>query len=225
MSPQLHLSTYSEEFNPPGHRRAARPSQARPSSAYRRNNPHPRPDFLFPRKPQTGRGPRPLQQVMAPLALLTPVAQVAPLFPPVRHMSVQCPEDTPAHAQAKQKAADKEVPHKATFHSPKVCVLPPADWLSKPQLLDVPAREKQNQSFLQRKQGKFTGKEAQRRGQIMEPHITPSVQTFRAFAHYSRTNSKATADASGGHSCFHVVKPYKASFYVIHPEFVSEYQR
>ncbi|XP_063067023.1 uncharacterized protein LOC134458556 [Engraulis encrasicolus] len=220
MSPQLHLSTYSEEFNPRGCWRAARPSQVRPSSAYRRNNPHPRPDFLFPRKPQTVRGSRPLQQVMTPLAPLALVAPVAPLFPPVRHMSVQCPEDM--SAQAKQKA-DKEVPPKVAFLSPKACVLPPADWLCKPPP-DVVIREK-HQSSLQRKQGKFTGKEVQRRAQVMDPHMAPSLQALRPLVQYSRTNSKATADASGGHSCFHVVKPFKASFYIIHPEFVSEYQQ
>ncbi|KAG5272843.1 hypothetical protein AALO_G00169910 [Alosa alosa] len=229
MSPQLHLSTYSEEFSPSGRWRAAQPCRPRPSSAHRRNNPHPRPDFLFPWKPQTGRGPRPPQQVTAPLTLMTPVAPVAhgaPLFPPVRHMSTQCPEDMPAHIQARQKAADKEVLQKVALHTPKVCVLPPADWLSKVQSTVAPFREKQPTSSPQRKQGKFAGADAQRRGQVvMDPHIISSLQTVRPPAHYSRSNSKTSSDSSGGHSCFHVVKPFKASFYIIHPEFVSEYQR
>ncbi|XP_031433989.1 uncharacterized protein LOC116222914 [Clupea harengus] len=228
MSPQLHLSTYSEEFSPTGRWRASQPSRPRPSSAHRRNNPHPRPDFLFPRKLQTGWGTRPPQQVMVPLTLMSPlaqVAQVAPLFPPVRHISVQCPEEMPAHPQAKQKAAEKEAPLKVTLHSPKVCVLPPADWLSKVQFVDTPVREKQPPTSLQRKQGRFSGKDAQRRGQVIDSHITSALQTVRPPAHLSRSNSKATSDSSGGHSCFHVVKPFKAGFYIIHPEFVSEYQR
>ncbi|XP_062411228.1 uncharacterized protein LOC134101518 [Sardina pilchardus] len=226
MSPQLHLSTYSDEFSPSGRWRAAQPSRPRPSSAHRRNNPHPRPDFLFPRKPQTGRGPRPPQQATAPLTLVTPAAHGAPLFPPVRHTSVQCPaEDMPAHIQARQKAADKEVLQKVALHTPKVCVLPPADWLSKVPSTDAPFKEKQPTSSPQRKQGKFAGAEAQRRGQVMDPHIISSLQTVRPPAQFSRSNSKTSSDSSGGHSCFHVVKPFKASFYIIHPEFVSECQR
>ena len=63
------------------------------------------------------------------------------------------PEEMPAHPQAKQKAAEKEAPLKVTLHSPKVCVLPPADWLSKVQFVDTPVREKQPPTSLQRKQG------------------------------------------------------------------------
>lgn len=41
MGPQLHFSsTYAEEFSNPAQ---GKPTQPRPSSAYRRNNPHPRP--------------------------------------------------------------------------------------------------------------------------------------------------------------------------------------
>ncbi|KTG42260.1 hypothetical protein cypCar_00009333 [Cyprinus carpio] len=44
MGPQLHFSsTYSEEFSYPAR---VKPTRPRPSSAYRRNNPHPQPEIF-----------------------------------------------------------------------------------------------------------------------------------------------------------------------------------
>ncbi|XP_049322248.1 uncharacterized protein LOC125782394 [Astyanax mexicanus] len=82
MAPQLQLSTYTQEFNYPTQAKTTRP---RPTSAHRRNNPHPRPDFLLPRKLQTGYGLRPMFPAIA-------ASNNVPLFPPVRHISVQCPD-------------------------------------------------------------------------------------------------------------------------------------
>ncbi|XP_034549531.1 uncharacterized protein LOC117820023 [Notolabrus celidotus] len=39
---------------------------------------------------------------------------------------------------------------------------------------------------------------------------------------YRRSSSSSSLDYSGCYSCFHVVKPYQAGHYIIHPEFVSE---
>ncbi|CAL8336246.1 unnamed protein product [Merluccius merluccius] len=54
MSPQLLVSTYSEQFVHPARGKPARP---RPSSVTRRNNPHPRPDFLVPLRLLSGYRP------------------------------------------------------------------------------------------------------------------------------------------------------------------------
>ncbi|XP_029682906.1 uncharacterized protein isoform X2 [Takifugu rubripes] len=42
---------------------------------------------------------------------------------------------------------------------------------------------------------------------------------------FQRFGSKSRLDYSTCHSCFHVVKPFQAGHYIIHPEFVSEVLR
>ncbi|XP_055036631.2 uncharacterized protein [Misgurnus anguillicaudatus] len=147
MGPQLHFSsTYSEEFNYPAQ---VKPTRPRPSSAYRRNNPHPRPDFLMPRLLQTGYGSRKHFQTTSPSTSF---------LPPVRHISVQFP-DAGEFMQGPQRDSKARV-------SSAVCTLPPAGWLLKPR---------------------------------------------------TQINTRGV-----GHSCFHVVNPYKVGHYIIHPEFLSE---
>ncbi|KAL6469828.1 hypothetical protein MHYP_G00209470 [Metynnis hypsauchen] len=192
MAPQLQLSTYSQEFSYPAQAKTTRP---RPTSAHRKNNPHPRPDFLLPRKLQTGYGHRPMFPTIAP-------PNNASLFPPVRHVSVQCPDGkipqmqpalNPSHSDS--QAAEGTVPS--------------IGWLPKPQ----PA----NTTRVHQSQG--SGRNMQRKLSSSIPPIRP----FKPQLTYSRPRSKSTPDSSGGYSCFHVVKPYKAGYYIIHPEFMSEW--
>ncbi|ROL47434.1 hypothetical protein DPX16_13149 [Anabarilius grahami] len=120
MGPQLHFSsTYSEEFSYPAR---VKPTRPRPSSAYRRNNPHPRPDFLMPRTLQTGYGSRKhFQMTAAPASFL----------PPVRHISVQYPDVQTGQQPMMQSSSQRD--SKAPEFSSAVCTLPPAAWLLKPQ--------------------------------------------------------------------------------------------
>ncbi|KAA0719867.1 Nicalin-1 Nicastrin-like protein 1 [Triplophysa tibetana] len=111
--------TYAEEFSNPAR---GKPTQPRPSSAYRRNNPHPRPDFLMPRQLQTGCGSQRHFQTTTPISFL----------PPVRHISVQFPDvQTGESMQSSQKDSKARA-------STAVYTLPPAGWLLKPQRTDVP---------------------------------------------------------------------------------------
>ncbi|KAG7254416.1 hypothetical protein CRUP_013837, partial [Coryphaenoides rupestris] len=82
MSPQLLVSTYSEQFVHPGRGRTARP---RPTSAHRRNNPHPRPDFLVPLRLLSSTR----SAGSNPTAHTTTPSVGRPLFPPVRYLSFQ----------------------------------------------------------------------------------------------------------------------------------------
>ncbi|XP_028830741.1 uncharacterized protein LOC114787121 [Denticeps clupeoides] len=235
MSPQLPLSTYSAEFRPPSRGRPARPQ---PSSAHRKNNPHPRPDFLLPRRLQTERGSRPLVRVKDPLV------DSGPLFPPVRHISVQCPDGVVTHTKTKLSTAEVEAAEKGSLNSPRVCVLRRAGRINIPQAPDAALRQKQDLHSLRGSMGS-----AHRPGTMMTHQpIGNGLTSHHALGHrrhsgilrntqgtqknilpfrpqtrpqFAQINSRT--DSSGGHSCFHVVKPHKAGFYIIHPEFVSEW--
>ncbi|XP_036067843.1 uncharacterized protein LOC112145414 [Oryzias melastigma] len=80
MAPELYVSIYKEQFRPPGKVKRA---ELRPTSAHRRNNPQPRPDFLFPRPLQSN-----YRQARALVHPLTSVDPSRPFFPPVTHSSL-----------------------------------------------------------------------------------------------------------------------------------------
>ncbi|KAJ7999818.1 hypothetical protein DPEC_G00198360 [Dallia pectoralis] len=77
------LSTYTEEFRSPGR---GEPNRLRPSSVHRRNNPHPRPDFLLPRKVETTHRTTQDRVVFQAAAHEN---NGRTLFPPVKHLSFQ----------------------------------------------------------------------------------------------------------------------------------------
>ncbi|KAK2862403.1 hypothetical protein Q5P01_001936 [Channa striata] len=83
MTPQLYITAYKEQFASPGRVKRA---QLRPTSAHRRNNPQPRPDFLFPRSLQSSYRAADTQPHPS-----LPVDRGRPLFPPVRHLSFHSP--------------------------------------------------------------------------------------------------------------------------------------
>ncbi|KAG7229758.1 hypothetical protein INR49_012554 [Caranx melampygus] len=74
MVPQLYVTVYKEQFASPGR---AKRAQLRPTSAHRRNNPQPRPDFLFPRSLQPN-----YRSIRTQLHPTPPVDTGRPLFPP-----------------------------------------------------------------------------------------------------------------------------------------------
>ncbi|XP_061784628.1 uncharacterized protein [Nerophis lumbriciformis] len=86
MTSQRYLTVYREQFASPG--RVER-TPLRPTSAHRRNNPQPKPDFLFPRNLKTCTKPwhRPLQPTC-------PVFTGRPFLPPVRLLSSYSPVKT-----------------------------------------------------------------------------------------------------------------------------------
>ncbi|XP_057215744.1 uncharacterized protein LOC130569863 [Triplophysa rosa] len=200
MGPQLHFSsTYAEEFSYPAR---GKPTQPRLSSAYRRNNPHPRPDFLMPRQLQTGYGSRRHYQTTTPTSFL----------PPVRHISVQFPDvQTGESMQSSQKDSKARA-------STAVCTLPPAGWHLKPQRTDIP------HSSIINTQGKYLGKDHIRSQYDQKMDVMPALKNIKhqVTHHHRRSRSNSTPDCSKGHSCFQVVKPYKVGHYIIHPEFLSE---
>ncbi|KAG1928138.1 uncharacterized protein LOC120477307 [Pimephales promelas] len=205
MGPQLHFcSTYSEEFSYPAR---VKPTRPRPSSACRRNNPHPRPDFLMPRTLQTGYGSRKHFQLAAPSTSF---------LPPVRHISIQYPDEQTGHQQTMQSSSQGD--SKPPEVSSAVCTLPPAAWLLKPQQTNFA------HATITNTQGKYSDTDRIRSAWNQQMDIMPSLKPFKhqVTHHYRRSRSKSTADCSEGHSCFHVVKPYKVGHYIIHPEFVSE---
>ncbi|XP_056131317.1 uncharacterized protein LOC130108427 isoform X2 [Lampris incognitus] len=228
MVPQLLISTYSEQFGSPGRGRPARP---RPSSAHRRNNPHPRPDFLFPRRLQA-------QTVSHPVP---PVSTSRPLFPPVRHLSFHSPGGKPENTL---NAADTGgTPFTPAVRTSTTHALPSADALQKVQLTNPsdhadillqthprnPLRHfQQRPDDLKNVRNHSAGglrqfmainpqMGLQTRNPPAAPHHLPHTQPWR-----SRSN--ITLD-SCGYSCFHVVNPFQAGHYIIHPEFVSEFLR
>ncbi|XP_072517356.1 uncharacterized protein [Salminus brasiliensis] len=126
-----------------------------------------------------------------------------PLFPPVRRVSAQYPDGkAPPQTQPALNASHSDL--KAS-----VGAVPPAGWLPKPQLSDAATA----------RQSRPSGKSMQRKISSSIPPIRP----LKPVLSYSRPRSKSTPDSSGGYSCFHVVKPYKAGYYTIHPEFMSEW--
>ncbi|XP_056302922.1 uncharacterized protein LOC130215060 [Danio aesculapii] len=200
MGPRLNFSsTYSEDFSYPAR---VKPIGPRPSSAYRRNNPHPRPDFLMPRAPQTGYGSRKHSQSTS-----------VSFLPPVRHISVQYPDVQTVHGQPIQ-GLQKDC--KAPEVSSAVCTLPPAARLLKPQ--------RNFNAIITNAQGKYSDTDRIKSAWNQQMEIKPSLKPFKhQITHHNRSSlSKSATDCSEGHSCFHVVKPYKVGHYIIHPQFVSE---
>ncbi|KAK1901111.1 Nonribosomal peptide synthetase dtxS1 [Dissostichus eleginoides] len=181
MAPQLYLTMYKEQFASPG---TAKRAQLRPTSAHRRNNPQPRPDFLFPKSLQSNYSP---VVTCRDNYLITGKPN---LMPPVN----------PSPAQA----------------------LPSADALQKLQLTEPPsgtefklhaawrkptARAVYSLSALQLRQ--HAGAQLRTRPQTTNPQ-------------YHSLRRSSSQNNSGCYSCFHVVKPFQAGHYIIHPEFVSE---
>ncbi|XP_071402785.1 uncharacterized protein [Centroberyx affinis] len=229
----LHISTYSEQFGSPGRGKPVRP---RPSSAHRKNNPHPRPDFLFPRRLQTSH--RSSRTALHP----TPPVDVGrPLFPPVRHLSFHSPAPPPENKPDNTlNAVDTGKPHHMPSVNPSTLhALPSADGLQQLQLTKPPAgTDGHFQTALRNPPRPFQPDyqrnahphSAQRLRQLSATHPQmglqtsnpPAAQRHRPQTQHWRSRSNSTLDSSGGYSCFHVVKPYQAGHYIIHPEFVSE---
>ncbi|XP_026202761.1 uncharacterized protein LOC113153379 [Anabas testudineus] len=208
MTPQLYITVYKQHFTSPGR---VKRTQLRPTSAHRRNNPQPRPDFLFPWSLQpnyrsTKTHPRPSP----------PVGSSRPLFPPVRHLSFHSPV-TASPNNCLSTAAEQALPSadrlkNLHFTEPNAAQLDTA--LKNPQrrmdyqmnVHPLSARQRAGVHLQTRPQ---TGNSP------AVSHHFPCIQNCR-----SRCNS--ALDHSSCYSCFHVVKPYQAGHYIIHPEFVSE---
>ncbi|XP_051271519.1 uncharacterized protein LOC127372135 [Dicentrarchus labrax] len=227
MAPQLYITMYKEQFASPGRAKRERP---RPTSAHRRNNPQPRPDFLFPRTVHSNyRSRRTISQP------LPPVETGRPLFPPVRHLSFLHPVTTcPGnYLNTVDTGKPNLMPpvNQSTLHA-----LPSADGLQKLQLPEPPAgagfqphtalknparmdyqRNVHPLSAQQLRQ--HAGAHLRTRPQTSNP---PAGQHHFPLTQYRRSSSNSSLDYSGCYSCFHVVKPYQAGHYIIHPEFVSE---
>eukprot|EP00063_Salmo_salar_P013364 XP_013988199.1 PREDICTED: uncharacterized protein LOC106565506 [Salmo salar] len=246
MSLQLQISTYTEEFSSPGR---GKPTRPRPTSAHRRNNPHPRPDFLLPWKLQTShRASRSVFQ-----GATAPVNNGRPLFPPVRHLSFQHNPD--GKRACSLSAVEIEPPRMPPLSPSRTTqhMLPLADWLHKPHMTDPSIRDMQLQPLLKNIQSNMdSSKLLQQRPACYltdvqcyrgdHPHSSqglrrnsgiehqnglqngslPGVRHLLPQAHYRKSRSNTTLDSCGGYSCFNVVKPYQAGYYIIHPEFVSE---
>ncbi|XP_075870449.1 uncharacterized protein LOC142880416 [Nelusetta ayraudi] len=223
MSPQLYLTVYEEQFASPGR---VKREQLRPTSAHRRNNPQPRPDFLFPRSLWSKYTPH-----RAFSHLLPPVDSGRPLFPPVRHLSFHSPVVT---------CPDNHLKAWATGEAnlmPPVCTavrqaLPPADELQKLQPIQLPVSSgfKLQPGLKSPTREDYHPVSAQLLRQRASARLPPRPRTSNPvaalhvppLAQCRRSAAKISLDYSGCHSCFHVVKPYHAAHYTIHPEFVSE---
>ncbi|XP_047438692.1 uncharacterized protein LOC125006580 isoform X2 [Mugil cephalus] len=203
MAPQLYITMYREQFGSPGR---AKRAQLRPTSAHRRNNPQPRPDFLFPRSLQPN-----YRSIRAPPAPppLPPVDTGRPIFPPVRHLSFHspvatCPDSSPNTVDAVKPQ------HMPPVNPSAQQALPSADSLQTLQLQNNPQRGMD----YQRNAHPLS---AQQLRQHAAAHLQRRPQTCNPPRPFSRRHQQ-----SGCYSCFHVVKPYQAGHYIIHPEFVSE---
>ncbi|KAK2914793.1 hypothetical protein Q8A73_005387 [Channa argus] len=86
MTPQLYITVYKEQFASPARVKRA---ELRPTSAHRRNNPQPRPDFLFPRSLQPSYRAANTQPHPS-----LPELSGRPLFPPIRQLSFHSPVTT-----------------------------------------------------------------------------------------------------------------------------------
>ncbi|XP_035810967.1 uncharacterized protein LOC118471297 [Amphiprion ocellaris] len=228
MAPQVYMTMYKEHFSSPGR---AKRAELRPTSAHRRNNPQPRPDFLFPRSPpfiyrSSRTQPHPLP----------PVDIGRPLFPPVRHLSFHSPVTTCPDSSVNTGNSGKpqHIPH---VNLSAGQALPSSDRLRKLQLTEPPsATDLQLHTALknpERRMGyqrtvhpvsaqqlrQHAGAQLRTRPQTSLPHA--AAHNF-AQTRYKRCCSNSTLDYSGCYSCFHVVKPHQAGHYIIHPEFVSE---
>ncbi|KAM7401796.1 hypothetical protein PAMP_017075 [Pampus punctatissimus] len=118
MAPQLYITMYKEQFASPGR---AKRAQLRPSSAHRRNNPQPRPDFLFPRSLQPS------------YRSSHTVDSGRPLFPPVRHLSFHSPVKTCPDNSLNTVETMEKVQHMPPVNPAAAQALPSADGLHKQQ--------------------------------------------------------------------------------------------
>ncbi|XP_029358788.1 uncharacterized protein LOC115044085 isoform X2 [Echeneis naucrates] len=147
MVPQLYLTVYNEQFASPGR---AKRAQLRPTSAHRRNNPQPRPDFLFPNTLQpsyklTRKQPHPMP----------PVDTGRPLFPPVRHLSFHSPVPTCPDNYLKTSETGKPQ-HMPPVRQATEPTLRSADRLQKLQLTEPPVgTSNQRQTALKNPQGRM----------------------------------------------------------------------
>ncbi|XP_034441693.1 uncharacterized protein LOC117761697 isoform X1 [Hippoglossus hippoglossus] len=231
MAPQLYLTVYKEQFTPPS---GATRAQLRPTSAHRRNNPQPRPDFLFPRSLHPSYKSTTLTQTPPS----PPVDSGRPLFPPVRHLSFHSPLTTRPDNNLKTAEAGKPR-HMPPVNQAAEQALPSADRLWKLQLAEPPAGTGNSlHTALKNPQRRMdhTGNVHPLSAQQLRQHAGAPLRTrpqtsypsaaqrhfARPQSHRSHSNSSLDYSNSGCYSCFHVVKPYQAGHYIIHPEFVSE---
>ncbi|XP_039468762.1 uncharacterized protein LOC120440404 isoform X3 [Oreochromis aureus] len=223
MVPQLYITVYNEQFRSPG---TVKRAQLRPTSAHRRNNPQPRADFLFPRSLQSNN-----RSAHALLHPLPPVDFGRPLFPPVRHFSFHGPVTTCSDSYL--NTTDK-TQHMPPVNPSTVQAMPSADKLQKLQPTEPTAStdihlstalksphsrlgyQKHVHPLSTQQLRQNTAAPLQTRAQ------TPAAPRSFARTKYQRCCSNSSRDNSGCYSCFHVVKPYQAGHYIIHPEFVSE---
>ncbi|XP_061654080.1 uncharacterized protein LOC133489222 [Phyllopteryx taeniolatus] len=170
MASQHYLTIYREQFASPG---KVERMQLRPTSAHRRNNPQPQPDFLFPRSLKTLNNPshKPLKPPTFP-----PVDAGRQPFSPVTRLSFNSP------------VRAFPVNSVNTVGSSKAQLMPAINPSSVQELPSVDRQQKLS---------------------------SPTASCVRL-------RSSLKISPSGCYSCFHVVKPYQASHYVIHPQFVSE---
>ncbi|CAL8402720.1 unnamed protein product [Arctogadus glacialis] len=191
MSPQHLISTYSEQFVPPG---GGKPAVPRPSSPSRRNNPHPRPDFLVPLPL--------LSSSRSPRASVNAVPFVGrPLFPPVRYLSFQ--ETRPDNGQT------RKLPRVSFIGSP--ATLPSAGRFQKIQSTAAGIDNQAYPSIIRQ----MSASNSQRR---LQSTNSPTAQHNHKPQPYWRSN---TLDSCAGYSCFNVVKPFQAGHFIIHPEFLK----
>ncbi|XP_012726214.3 uncharacterized protein LOC105931876 isoform X1 [Fundulus heteroclitus] len=220
MGPQLYSTMYKEHFRSPG---VAKKAELRPTSANRRNNPQPRPDFLFPHSLRPSY--RPTRTMPRPLP---PVDNGRPLFPPVNRSLPLNPVSACPENPLGQKNSD------SPQHMPPI-----SDRAQKLQLIETPAANdgqlptslrspnktadnQRNVNPLSARQLRpQAGSQFQARPQTSNPSAAAALHCFTRTP-YRKCCSTRAKDFSDCYSCFHVVRPYQASHYVIHPEFVSE---
>ncbi|XP_076005695.1 uncharacterized protein LOC143000308 [Genypterus blacodes] len=222
MAPQLYISMYTEQF---GSLAGGERARLRPTSAHRRNNPHPRPDFLFPRTLL-----RPVHAMTrSPPRPWPPADTGPPLLPPVRPSSLPslntaCPDrpvstwDTLRHTQQLPSSLHA-LPSAGSRHKLQL-TLPDSD-LSR-DLQSEMDLVKGRQMDPQRNVGRLTHTQGLRR--LPGAHLLTRPHTDQQLRppHSWRSRCSLSASSKSGYACFHVVKPYQEGHYVIHPEFVSE---
>ncbi|XP_038129726.1 uncharacterized protein LOC119775722 [Cyprinodon tularosa] len=211
MGPQVYITMYKEHFRSPG---GAKKAELRPTSAHRRNNPQPRPDFLFPRSLRSSY--RPTRTLLHPLP---PVDNGRPLFPPVNHFL----SHNPVSACLDNPAGKTNSPQ----HMPPI-----NDRAQKLQLMETPAAKDGQLSTTpripyktagyQRNVSTLSARQLRPQGALTNNPSAAAATHFFAQIPYRKCCSTRTKDFSDCYSCFHVVRPYQAAHYVIHPEFVSE---
>ncbi|XP_056886269.1 uncharacterized protein LOC130524288 isoform X1 [Takifugu flavidus] len=212
MAPQLYVTMYKEQFASPGR---VKREELRPTSAHRRNNPQPRPDFLFPRSLQAI-----YSQHRAVPQQLPPVDTDRPFFPPVKHLSFQGPVTTCPGRHLKAVNTGKPV-RMPSVNLSMLQALPSVGGVQKLQLTD-PAGLKLQEGL--RSPSRSHAPAAQLKPRPQSSSLPPAPRNLPQIQ-FQRFGSKSRLDYSTCHSCFHVVKPFQAGHYIIHPEFVSEVLR